>query len=174
VRHGDSETEGRRTQEHQEGERGCPQEEDHLATPQADPNGARQGGGEGRSMETRPVMPRIVAALLASLCWVSLAAAQPSRRVVDLNEPGILQALESSSPGHYRKIRQILDEILAQPDPGVPRWLQTTFDARNVKYIPVVLTSHPPKRQLSFSLDDTRYEAVLVLTHVRGDIMPAR
>ena len=64
-------------------------------------------------------------------------------------------------------------EGVKQPHPGVPRWLQATFDARDVKYIPVVLTSHPPKRQLSFSLDTTRYE-VFVLTNAGGDIVPAR
>jgi hypothetical protein len=120
-------------------------------------------------------MSRIAAVLLASLVWASLAVAgQPSRRVVDLNQPGVLEALETSNPVHYEKIRKILADILRQPDAGVPRWMQTTFDARDVKFVPIVLTSHPPKRQLSFSLDATRYEALIVLINVRGDIVPLK
>ena len=120
-------------------------------------------------------MSRVGAVLLASLVWASsTAAGPPSRGVTDLNEPGVLEALQRSNPVHYDKIRRILTDILRQPDAGVPRWMQTTFDAREVRFIPVVLTSHPPKRQLSFSLDATRYEIVVVLNNVRGDIVPLR
>jgi hypothetical protein len=48
------------------------------------------------------------------------------------------------------------------------------FDARDVMYAPIVMTSHPPKRRLAFALDDTRYELVVVLTNVTGAITPAR
>jgi len=48
------------------------------------------------------------------------------------------------------------------------------FDARNVSYAPILLTSDPPKRRLSFALDDTRYEAVVTLTNVRAEIDPLR
>jgi hypothetical protein len=43
-----------------------------------------------------------------------------------------------------------------------------------VKYAPIVLTTHPPQRRLSFALDDTRYEAVVTLTKPRGDIVPLK
>jgi hypothetical protein len=36
------------------------------------------------------------------------------------------------------------------------------------------MTSHPPKRRLSFALDDTRYEAVVVLTNTSGAVTPAK
>jgi hypothetical protein len=117
----------------------------------------------------------VVAALLVLLVGVSPGAVgEPSGRVVDLDEPGILEALETSDPVHYQKIRKILADILQQPDAGVPRWMLARFGARDVKYIPVVLTSHPPKRRLSFTLDATRYEVVVVLTGVRGEIVPAK
>jgi len=120
-------------------------------------------------------MLRSMAALLALWASVSLASVgESSQRVVDLNEPGVLDALQSSNPVHYEKIQKILQDILRHSDAGVPRWMQTTFDARDVKYIPIVLTSHPPKRRLSFILDATPYEAVIVLTSVRGDIVPAK
>lgn len=120
-------------------------------------------------------MPRILAGLFAVLvCALLSPPGEPSGRVVDLNEPGVLETLQGSNPVHYGKIRRILEDVLKYPDAGVPRWMQTTFNAQNVKYIPIVLTSHPPKRQLSFSLDSARYEVVIVLTNVRGDIVPAR
>ena len=93
---------------------------------------------------------------------------------VDLNESGALEALARSNPAHYEKIRRILDGILQQPQVSVPRWIQVNFDGHDVTYAPIALTSHPPKRRLSFALDATRYEAIIVLTNVRGDIVPLR
>ena len=121
-------------------------------------------------------MLRILAAALLLFGWTFLAAADevPSRRAVDLNEPGVLEALQRSNPSHYDKILRILEDVLQKSDAGVPRWMQTTFNARDVKYVPIVLTSHPAKRRLSFSLDATRYEVIVVLTNVRGDIVPAK
>ena len=95
-------------------------------------------------------------------------------RRVDLNESGALEAVARSNLAHYEKIRRILTGILQQPEASVPRWIQANFDGRDVTYAPVVLTSHPPKRRLSFALDATRYEAIIVLTNVRGDIVPLR
>ena len=85
-----------------------------------------------------------------------------------------LEALQHSNPVHYEKVRKILDGVLQQRDAQVPRWIQVNFDGRDVAYGPIVLTSHPPKRRLSFALDTTRYEATIVLTNVTGQIVPAR
>jgi hypothetical protein len=121
-------------------------------------------------------MPRLLAAAILVLLWTAVAAAGDATpgRAFDLDEPGALETLRRSNPRHYEKVRKILDGVLQQPDANVPRWIQTTFDGRNVKYIPIVLTSHPPQRRLSFALDATRYEAVVVLTTIRGDIVPAK
>ena len=112
-----------------------------------------------------------VAAALIVLLWASLAIAGGT---VDLDRPGALQALQRSNPDHYEKIRKIVEGVLQRPDADVPRWIQATFAGTDVSYVPIVLTSHPPKRRLSFALDTIRYEIVLTLTNVRGDIVPAR
>ncbi len=52
--------------------------------------------------------------------------------------------------------------------------MQASFPARDVSYAPIVLTSDPPRRRLSFVLDTTRYQAVVTLTHARGRIVPLR
>jgi len=71
-------------------------------------------------------------------------------------------------------VRAILADVLLRQDAEVPRWLQASFNARDISYRPIVLTSHPPKRRLSFTLDDTRYIAVLTLTNVTGAVVPLK
>ena len=110
------------------------------------------------------------------LLWIAVAVASdvPLGRAVDLNAPGALETLQRANPTHYEKVRKILEGVLQRSDADVPRWMQANFDARDVRYLPIVLTSHPPQRRLSFALDATRYEAVVVLRNVRGEIVPAR
>jgi hypothetical protein len=121
-------------------------------------------------------MSRLFAVMALGSLWIALAAADASRLrpAIDLNAPGALESLQQSRPAHFEKVRKILAGVLARPDTEVPRWMEVSFDARDVNYRPVVLTSHPPKRRLSFALDDTRYEAVVTLTNVRGDVVPLR
>jgi hypothetical protein len=108
-----------------------------------------------------------------SIILVSQANAR-SPETINLNEPGALEALQRDNPAHYLTVHQILDNLLKQPESQVPRWLQTTFNAKDVRYIRVLLTSYPPKRDLSFTLDDTRYKARLTLINDRVKIVPAK
>jgi hypothetical protein len=115
-----------------------------------------------------------LAVLLPVWTAVVVAGDASPGRTVNLNGPDSLEALQQSNPTHYKKVRKILDGILEQPDAAVPRWIQTNFDARNVSYVPILMTSAPPKRRLSFALDETRYEAVITLTNVRAEIVPLK
>src|SRR5437879_4090144 len=121
-------------------------------------------------------MLRFVARAVLALLWTAVAAAGDSSpgRAIDIKKVGALEARQHTNPTHYEKVRKILEGVLQRPDTDVPRWIQTNFAAHDVSYVPVVLTSHPPKRRLSFALDATRYEAVVILTNVRGDITPAK
>jgi hypothetical protein len=101
-------------------------------------------------------------------------AAVDAGPTIDLDRPGALAALEQTNPAHHAKVRLILDGVTRRPDADVPRWLRVGFDARDVDYAPIVLTSHPAQRRLSFALDDTRYVAVIVLRHLRGDVVPLK
>lgn len=116
----------------------------------------------------------IVASLL--LTWVAVAgpAARPLLRTVDLDAPGAIDGVRASNPAHFEKIMKIIGGVVHQADSAVPGWLRVNFDARDVAYRPVVMTSHPPKRRLAFALDDTRYEVVVVLTNAIGTITPAK
>jgi hypothetical protein len=114
----------------------------------------------------------VIVAVLTAVAWAASDAC--AGRAIDLGVPGALTDLELSNPAHYAKVRQILDGVLRQRDADVPRWMRTRFAATDVTYLPVILTSHPPKRHLSFALDATRYEILLTLTGVRARIIPAR
>jgi hypothetical protein len=52
--------------------------------------------------------------------------------------------------------------------------MRVSFDARAVNYSAFILTSYPPQRRLSFVLDDTRYQAVVILTSVPARALPLR
>lgn len=121
-------------------------------------------------------MSKLIAAVVLALFWIAVTAAGEATpgRAINLNEAGALEALQHSNPTHYEKVRKIMEGIFQRPDTAVPRWIQTNFDARNVSYAPILLTSDPPKRRLSFALDDTRYEAVVTLTNVRAEIVPLK
>ena len=108
-----------------------------------------------------------------SVILVSSANAR-SPETINLNELGALEALQRDNPAHYQTVRQILDNVLKQPQSQVPRWLRTTFNAKDVRYVRVLLASDPPKRDLSFTLDDTRYKARLTLTNDHVKIVPAK
>jgi hypothetical protein len=112
-----------------------------------------------------------LALLCATFVVPATASAGPT---IDLDQPGALAALEQANPAHHAKVRLILQGVTRHPDSDVPRWMRVGFDARDVNYAPIVLTSHPAQRRLSFALDDTRYVAVVVLTHLRGDVVPLK
>ena len=108
--------------------------------------------------------------------WVAIATAADIglRRTVDLDAPGAMERVGAVNPAHLDKIVKIIEGVTEQPDSAVRRWLQVNFDAQDVGYTPIVMTSHPPKRRLSFALDDTRYEVVVVLTKWGGAVTPAK
>lgn len=115
-----------------------------------------------------------VASLVLTCVAIATAADIGLRRTVDLDAPGVMERVRVANPAHFHKIVKIIEGVTQQPDSAVPRWLRVNFDARDVGYGPIVMTSHPPKRRLSFALDDTRYEAVVVLTNMTGVVIPLR
>ena len=116
----------------------------------------------------------VVAGLV--VLWTTLVAADgvPPARTIDLSAPGALEALQYSRPAHFDKVRRILEGLPEQPDSVVSRWMRVSFDARAVSYSAFTLTSFPAQRGVSFVLDDTRYEAVVILTPVPARALPLR
>jgi len=109
-------------------------------------------------------MKTIVAAGLSVFALACTVQAQASG-AIDLNAPGNLEAIERANPGHYAKIQRILAEVpqRAPAERSVASWMRTEFQARDIHYTDLVMTSLPPKKRLAFSLDDTAYVAVVTL-----------
>ena len=128
----------------------------------------------GFQWEEEPVSKSLTLAALI-IFWTGTAAGGDLTlsRVVDLDKPGALEALQQLNPTHYEKIWQIVTGILQQPDAAVPGWMRANFDARGVLYSQIEMTSYPPKRRLSFALDDTRYVVVVTLSR-SGTITPLK
>lgn len=95
------------------------------------------------------------------------------RTAEDLNAPGALDRLKVSRPGDYARIMRIIAGVTRHPELDVARWIGATFHAGNVSYLPLWLTSFPPKRRLSFCLASSGYTVVLTLTSDGARVSPA-
>jgi len=102
----------------------------------------------------------IAAAVLGNAVAVSAA------RTIDLDDPGNLEALQRVHPDHYTKIERILAEVPRRPpaESSVATWMRTEFEARDIRYQDLIMTSLPPKKRLEFSLDTTTYRKTITLS----------
>jgi hypothetical protein len=83
-------------------------------------------------------------------------------RVVNLNALGALVALARENPEQHHKIVTILQQVQTRRIRDVPQWLQATFGAQRGEYSVVLRVSNPAKRDLSFVLEGTRYQARVI------------
>jgi hypothetical protein len=119
------------------------------------------------------VIRRLFAIAIGSLVFASVSESYPSG-TIDLDVPGALEAIERDHPDHFAKIQRILAEVPRQPpnEKSVATWMRTEFQARNIHYTGLVMTSLPPKKRLEFSLDGTSYVKVVTLDW-RSKVSPA-
>ena len=92
------------------------------------------------------------------------ATASPDTYVY-LNGQSDLDRLRATNPGHYARAERIMAAAneLCRPKPGDVSYAK--FDARDISCVEMLVkTSNPPKRQISFTLDDTHYIALVVIT----------
>lgn len=120
-------------------------------------------------------MKQFAVAILLFFCAGALPAARlAAPGTINLNAPGALDHIKRYNPEHYRKINAILDGLNQQRFADVPKWLQVNFNARHVEYGPGLLTSYPPQKHLSFTLEGISYYALVTLTKVRAEVVPAK
>jgi hypothetical protein len=112
--------------------------------------------------------------LLLHLCLGQAPFAFGQSRIFELDAPGALDALARNHPRHDKKVLEIMAEVQKQPDSEVPQWMRTRFDARNVVYGPLLLVTDPPKRHLSFTIDEVRYHSIVTLTNWKPRPTPTR
>ncbi len=85
--------------------------------------------------------------------------------VVYLDGPASLAQLRTANPVHYQRALEIIDAANELCRPTVGEVEYAKFDAKNVSCARAFLrTSNPPKRNLSFRLDNTQYIALVTVT----------
>jgi hypothetical protein len=102
------------------------------------------------------------------------APASTTSRIVYLDGPASLARLKETDPAHYPRVQQILAaaDVLCAPGPATVHDAGRPSGARCEAML--LRTSYPPKRQISFTLDDTHYVALVVLTQDIPQLIPAR
>ncbi|HEX7465313.1 MAG TPA: hypothetical protein VF309_01635 [Usitatibacter sp.] len=95
-------------------------------------------------------------------------------RTVNLDRPGALEAVAAANPGHYRKLVEIL-RVSGEIDCiAMPAKLYVSFGATGSCTAPnLLMTSFPAKRHVRLLLEDTAYEANVVIRSSPGELVPA-
>jgi hypothetical protein len=114
-------------------------------------------------------MRKAILTLGAALVCIAAAGASPGARaddtVVYLDGPAALARLRAGNPVHYQRAVKIIDAAneLCRPNIGAIEYAK--FAAQNVACVQASFrTSNPPKRNLSFRLDNTQYLALVTVT----------
>jgi len=117
---------------------------------------------------------RTILATVLSITALAAAAAGTAFQATDLNRPGVLEQLRTERPKHFKAITEILQvaERVPCPDRRLEA-IRTRYDMCDLECNFLVLTSFPPKRRLSFALDETNYVATVTLKDAGGRLVPA-
>jgi hypothetical protein len=112
----------------------------------------------------------ILAAFLcsASVCWADKPVDTfDPRPAVRLNSAADLAHLRKTNPDHYARAVRLISSANRLCDPGAPKLQNAKLqsaDGHDISCDLLLLTSNPPKRALSFTLDGTRYVAIVTIT----------
>lgn len=130
-----------------------------------------------RKLSTPAVAAAFTAALTASGIQTVAAGDIPAQvfdRTVYLDARG-LEELRTTNPDHYARAQRILAAANHLCRPRVPEVYLAQFGVRDLSCAPMLLlTSLPPKREIGFRLDHTRYIARVVVTDDPPRLVPAR
>jgi hypothetical protein len=118
-------------------------------------------------------MTKLIPAIAFLLLGTAQVPALAAPVIVDLDAPGVLDTLARTNPVHYDKVQRIVAGVKSKSDSEVNEWLRVSFDAKDVRYAALLMVSYPPKRRLSFTLDDKSYKTVVTLD-VQPKVTPAR
>ncbi len=113
------------------------------------------------------------AAAVAALADEAIVQPAP-RHHVYLWGPVELARLRASNPDHYARAEKILAaaDRLCRPGPGRLQFAEA--GGKDVGCFGMLLrTSNPPKLEIDFTLDDTRYSALITITDDAPRLIPA-
>lgn len=112
--------------------------------------------------------------LLAAAALVPLVPALAAPAIVDLDSPGALARLRAERPEQFSRVMELLRDAERMPENKVEGWIRTRYNADSVHLGDMLLVSYPPKRRLSFSLEEVSYRATIVVSLPPAVIVPAR
>jgi hypothetical protein len=121
-----------------------------------------------------------VSVALAASAVASADQGAPSRKpepdkVVYLGGEASLEKLRTSNPNHYARAERIIAAANELCRPGPMDRYFARFEAKSIACDGMIFkTSNPPKREIRFQLDDTRYIALVTVTDVQPQLHPAR
>lgn len=122
-------------------------------------------------------MRTFIGLLAAAAICGSVASAQEvrERRVIYLNGDEAMAELERTNPRHYEIAKLILASGPKLCEPGAPRVYQLHMGADEITCSNFLLrTSNPPKKQISFQLEDAVYIALVVVEGSEPTVIPAK
>jgi len=111
---------------------------------------------------------------LASTALAALPPGFAAPLVVDLDSPGVLARMRAERPAQFSKVTALLRDAEQMPEKQVEGWVRTRYNADSVHLGQMLLVSYPPKRRLSFSLEQVAYVATIVVALPPAAIVPAR
>lgn len=116
----------------------------------------------------------IVLALLSTCTRFAIAEDIRPTKHVNLNVPGAMEVIRVTNPGHHKKVQAIVRGLDSHAHEEIPGWLRTTFNAKEVTYSRILLTTLPPQRDLFFILDNTSYRGRVTLDRRGAQIFPIK
>jgi hypothetical protein len=116
----------------------------------------------------------LMGASVASAVGDELHLSSPPRSIVYLDGPRDLARLRATNPDHYARAQRVLAaaDQLCVPGAGQVRPVAGSRDVHCEGML--LLTSNPPQWRMTFTLDDTRYVALVAITDDAPRLTPAR
>lgn len=126
-------------------------------------------------MRTTLVALAFGAALATPVVASDVAVVLPPKQTIYLFGADDLARLQASNPSHYARAERILaaSDRLCRPGPAGLQLAAAAAEDISCS-ANFLRTSYPPKVEIRFTLDDTRYVALVTLTADRPRVIPAR
>jgi hypothetical protein len=103
-------------------------------------------------------MRKAMTAISVACAFAGADAAAWQKPLVDLGRPGAWEALERERPEHYRKLQEVVRTAQVETCETLPKILKTRLDVDSAQCSSYqLLTSLPPKRRLTLSLEGITY-----------------
>jgi hypothetical protein len=108
--------------------------------------------------------------MIFAMLTVTAAAWANTPTVVYLHGVQDMEKLKAANPDHYARAERIIAASDQLCEPGLDEIQFAKFEAKNISCQGMILrTSNPPKREIGFTLDDTRYVALVTVKDARAE-----